>query len=467
MLKAKASRGSPRRTFMWQPFALVFLVVLAFSLQPSAFSEDWPRFLGPRGNGVSGESGLLEKWPTNGPPKIWWKAIGTGYSAPSILDGNLVLHHRVRDEEIVECLDPASGNSKWRYAYPSQFIDPYGYNNGPRSSPLLTSNRCYTLGAEGKLLCLDMNGKLAWQRDTGSEFTIPPAFFGVGSTPILEGNLLIVMVGGQTNSGVVAFDAATGKTVWESVGQKNWEGQRMIGFPGEPIIRWPAWEKQASYSTPVAATIHGQRHVLCVTRQGLVSVSPTNGEVNFSFWFRSILRDSVNAMSPVVVGDLIFISGAYQKVGSVLLRVKPDGKSVEEAWRSTVLEIHWNTPIYNDGYLYAFSGRNEPDARFRCVEFKTGKLMWDRDESFPSHSMMQPPVYGRGSAILAEGRLIVLGEGGLLGLFKLNPKEPEEICRSQISELHHPCWAAPILSNKKLYLRSEDRLVCFDLAKRN
>ena len=118
-----------------------------------------------------------------------------------------------------------------------------------------------------------------------------------------------------------------------------------------------------------------------------------------------------------------------------------------------------------DGYLYAFSGRNEPDARFRCVEWKSGKLMWDRDESWPAHSMEQPPVYGRGSIILADGKLIALGEGGLLGLFQLNPKQDEEICRWQVPSLHHPCWAAPVLSRKKLYLRGEERLFCFDLAR--
>ena len=440
--------------------------LLASALAVPLLAQDWPRFLGPTANSISRETGLIEKWPTNGPSKLWSKAIGTGYSAPSVLGSNLVVHHRLRGEEIVECLDATTGQSKWRYAYPSQFVDPYGYNNGPRCTPLLVPNRCYTFGAEGKLLCLDMNGKLIWQRDTGKDWTIPPAFFGVGSTPILEGNLLIVMVGGQPNSGMVAFDPLTGKTRWESVGRTNWNGLPMIGWPGEPIIKWPVWEKQASYSTPVAATIHGQRQILCLMRQGLVSVSPTNGEVNFSFWFRSRANDSVNAISPIVINDLILISGAYYNVGSVLLRVKPDGKSVEEVWRSTVLEIHWNTPIYHDGYLYAFSGRNEPDARLRCVEFKTGKLMWDRDESWPPHSTPQPGVYGRGSAIMADGKLIVLGEGGLLGLFKVNPNEPQEICRSQIPALHYPCWAAPILSRKKVYLRSEDRLVCFDLSAR-
>jgi outer membrane protein assembly factor BamB len=230
-------------------------------------------------------------------------------------------------------------------------------------------------------------------------------------------------------------------------------------------VHWKSWDKQASYSTPVAATIHGRRQVLCLTRQGLVSLDPKTGAVNFSFWFRSPVNDSVNAMSPLVVDDLIFISAAYYKIGSVLLRVNPDGKNVEEVWRGTALELHWTTPIYLDGYLYAFSGRNEPDARMRCIELKTGQLIWDVDESWPSHSTQTPDVYGRASSILADGKLITFGEGGLLGLFNPNPLKPEEICHCQVPQLHYPCWAAPVLSRKKLYLRNEDHLVCLDLAK--
>jgi outer membrane protein assembly factor BamB len=445
-------------------FAFWFLLTVGFC--SLAFSQDWPHFLGPHSNGASDETGLLDQWPTNGPLLVWEKQIGTGYSAPSVIGNRLVLHHRLGNEEIVECFNIATGTSVWHYAYPSHFVDPYGYNNGPRSTPLLENGRCYTFGAEGKLLCLDLqSGKLIWQRDTGADFDIPPAFFGVGSSPILEDNLLLVMVGGQTNSGMVAFDSKTGKTIWESVGQKNWQGQPMIGVPGEQKVTWKPWEKQASYSTPVVATIHGQRQALCLMRQGLVSVNITNGTVNITYYFRSQANDSVNAMNPVVLDDLILISGAYFKVGAVLLRVKADGKAVEDVWRSTVLEIHWTTPILHDGFLYAFSGRNEPDAHFRCVEFKTGNLMWDRDESWPAHSTPTPSVYGRGSCIRAEGKLIVLGEGGLVGLFKINPRQPEEISRFQVPHLRYPCWAAPVLSRKKLFLRSEDRLICVDLAK--
>jgi outer membrane protein assembly factor BamB len=441
-------------------------LVLCWCATQAAFAGDWPRFLGPHASGTSDETGLLDTWPADGPPLVWEKSIGSGYGAPSVIGQSLVFHHRIGDEEILECLEAATGKSRWRYAYPSHYIDPYGYNNGPRASPVLTSNLCYAFGAEGKLICVELQtGKLVWQRDTAADFNVPEAFFGVGSTPVLEDGLLIVMVGGQPNSGLVAFDAATGKTVWESVGAPNWEGVKMTGWPGEPNVHWKAWEKQASYSTPVEATIHGRRQILCLTRQGLVSVDPKTGRVNFSFWFRSRVNESVNAMCPVVVDDLIFISAAYYRIGSVLLRVNPDDKGVAEVWRGAGMELHWTTPIYLDGYLYACSGRNEPDARMRCVEFKTGKLMWDVDESWPSHSTRTPSVYGRGSSILADGKLITLGEGGILGLFKPNPAKQEEICRYQVPQLQYPCWAAPVLSNKKLYLRNDDHLVCLDLAK--
>src|SRR5256885_5853830 len=125
--------------------------------------------------------------------------------------------------------------------------------------------------------------------------------------------------------------------------------------------------------------------------------------------------------------------------------------------------MHWSAPIYLDGFLYGFSGRNEPDAHFRCVEFKTGKLMWDRDERWRPHSTPQPEVFGRGSCMLVDGKLIAIGEGGLLGLFKPNAQKVEEVSRWQVTQLHHPCWAAPVLSDRKLYLRSEDHLICLDL----
>lgn len=469
-------------------FAALVLVATSITVSPLIAAErpgsDWPRFLGPTADNISPETGLLEKWPTNGLPLLWEKAVGTGYSAPSVRGGLLVLHHRISAEEVIESFEAGTGQRVWRHAYPSAFVDPYGYNNGPRCTPLLTEEHCYTFGAEGKLICLDRKtGRMVWERDTSRDWSVPDAFFGVGSTPILEGNKLIVMIGGQPNSGIVALDPATGKTLWENVGRTNWQGVMTTGWRREEPYQWSGLEKSASYASPVAATIHGQRHVLAVMRQGLVSVNPTNGEVNFSHWFQSLANDSVNAMCPIVKDDLILISAAYYRIGAELLRVRPDGKSVEQVWRLPAqipnslpairatppqpLEIHWNTPVFVDGFLYAFSGRDEPDAQFNCVEFKTGKLMWSRDEHWQKHPPhgTQFPVYGRGSAIFADGKLIALGEGGKLGLFKVNPQRAEVISSFQVPQLGYPCWSAPVLSHKRLYLRSENRLLCYNLSR--
>jgi outer membrane protein assembly factor BamB len=453
-----------QRDFWIASFVSIWIAIIL-----STRAEDWPRFLGPRGDGTSSETNLLDALPADGPKVLWDAKIGAGYSAPSIRAGRLVLFHRVGKEEVVEALNIKEPKSEWRYAYATDYIDPYGYNNGPRCTPLLTEKFCFTFGAEGKLLCLDVNtGKKIWENDTAQNWKIPQAFFGVGSTPLLEGTTLIVMVGGQTNSGMVGFEADTGKVKWESVGARNWNGLPMTGWRGERTVEWneynPAYQKQASYATPVAATVNGARQIFCLMRQGLVSINPTNGAVNFSFWFRSEMNDSVNASCPIIVGNKVFISAAYYKIGSVLLEVAPDNKSVKEVWRGTALEMHWSTPILKDGYLFGFSGRNEPDAWFRCVEYATGKVMWERDERWVGHQKTAP-TFGRGSAILADGKLIALGEGGFLGIFKPNPQKCEEVSRWQVPSLHYPCWAAPVLSDRKLYLRSEDRLVCIDFAK--
>ena len=450
-----------------RPRQLWFLWLCFLSTQP-LFSDDWPQFLGPNANGISAEKGLIDSFPASGPPLVWEKQIGNGYSAPSVSAGKLVLHHRIGAEEIVEAFNPADGKSIWRYAYPSKFVDPYGYSNGPRCTPLLTTDRCYTFGAEGKLLCLELDtGKKVWERDTQKDWEVPEAFFGVGSTPIIEGDLLIVMVGGQPNSGVVAFNKNTGEAVWEGVGEKNWQGQPMTGWRGERTVDWKRFrqDKQASYSTPVAANVNGERLIFCLMRQGLVAVSPTNGAVKFSYWFRAEVDESVNAANPVVISNHVFISTAYYRVGSALLKVLPGNREIEPVWRSTALEIHWTTPIFHDGFLYAFSGRNEPDARFRCVEYMTGKVGWDRDERWRPYGAA-PNTYGRGSAIMADGKLIVLGEAGLLGLFRVSSEAAQELGRYQVPQMKYPCWAAPILSDGRVFLRSDKHLVAFDFAKK-
>lgn len=437
-------------------------IVVSAAGEPPRTGEDWPQFLGPRDNGVSGETGLLTKWPVKGPPVVWDKPVGTGYSAPSVRGNRLVIHHRQRHQEIVDCFAADSGKSLWTYSYETNFSDPYGYNNGPRCSPLLTADRCYTFGAEGKLLCLNLEtGKKVWLRDTAADWKIPDAFFGVGSTPILVGKTLVTMVGGEPDAGVVGFDADTGKTVWQSVAKK-------LLTPPEDNFQMD--DKLASYSSPIAATIHGKQHVFCLMRDGLVSLNPTDGEVRFSYFFRSRSFESVNAARPVIVGDELLLSAAYQS-GAALLKIKSDGKGFVELWKTRNLQTHWSTTIHHDGFLYGFSGRHENEGKLRCVDLKTGDIAWETDGA-PAEQPTgsdeaedaSAQFYGRGSAIMAEGKFIVLGERGLLALVEVNSKEFKEISRYKLPRMKYPSWAAPVLSRQRLYLRCEDYLVCLDLS---
>lgn len=444
--------------------------------------EDWPVFLGPRRNGVSGETGFPEKWPEDGPTVLWSKEVGTGYSAPSVRGNRLVLHHRIGGEEIVECMRADTGEFLWKHAYPSEFQDPYGYNNGPRCTPLLTENRCYTYGAEGRLLCLDLKtGQKIWEHDTQEEFDLPEWFFGVGATPVLEDGRLIVLVGGQPNSGVVAFDPETGEILWQNVGKDTWDGVE-TGWDRRPTYRWTGREQIAGYASPLPATFHVKRHILCLMRHGLVSVDPKTGDVNFKYWFRSRKRESVNAARPVVIGDKIFLSAAY-RVGSALLQVDRDGKGYTELWRNrTNMQAHWSTPIHVDGFIYGFSGRHESQGHLRCIDVETGNVTWqtngyDGDLSDLKHDPRSGrvidrrtgetipwPFYGRGSLIKVEDKFIVLGERGTLALVKINPERFEEISRTSYEAIGYPAWTAPVLSRKRLYLRDEETLMCLDLA---
>lgn len=457
------------------------MLCMAFTFGACA-AEDWPWFLGPRHDGTSAETDILLEWPENGPGVLWKESIGTGYSAPSVLGDKVVIHHRQQDREIVSCRFVSDGSVVWQHDYESEFSDPYGYNNGPRCSPVLTDERCFTLGAEGMLCCTDMkSGKVIWQHDLRAEFDLPDWFFGVGCSPVLDADRLIVPVGGQPNSGIVAFAIADGRKLWEAVGRKTWDG--VTDIHTEKPHEWTGSEMVISYSSPIIATIHNQKHLLCLVRQGLVSLDPATGHENFHYWFRPKVHESVNAARPVVIGDRIFLSAAY-RLGSALLKVNEDGTSYAEVWKdSDNMLAHWSTPIHVDGYLYGFSGRHENEGELRCIRLSDGKVMWQtvgftgdvrdlaRDRTtgkIMDKNTNKPvpfPYYGRGSLIRVGNRFIVLGERGTLAVVHVNPQEFREDCRASFDEIHYPAWAAPVLSAGRLYLRSEDWLLCLDLRK--
>jgi outer membrane protein assembly factor BamB len=417
--------------------------------------SDWPGFLGPLGTSVSTEKGILVPWPDKGLRVVWQKQVGVGYGMPSISRGRLFHFDRRGDKARLMCLNSETGEFLWKFEYPTDYEDLYGYDNGPRCCPVVDDDRVYTLGAEGMLHCVRAeDGKPLWKVDTKADFGVVQNFFGVGSAPVVEQDLLIVQVGGSpkgsegesfsdlkgNKSAVVAFDKHTGK------------------------VRYRVSDELASYAVPVMATIGERRWCFVFARGGLIGMDPASGKVDFHFPWRSNKYESVNASNPVVAGDRVLITECYGP-GSALLKVKPGGCEVvwsDEKKRDKALQCHWMTPIHHDGYVYGSSGRHTADAELRCVELATGKVIWSE------------PDLTRSSLLMVDGHFICLGEDGVLRLLKVNPKKYEEVSRlvvrdaSQTAEdapslLRPPCWAAPVLSHGLLYVRGEGRLVCLEL----
>ncbi len=302
------------------------------------------------------------------------------------------------------------------------------------------------------LHCLGaVEGDVRWKVDTKADFGIVQNFFGVGSTPVVEGDLLIVQIGGSpkgsdtedfakikgNGSGVVAFDKYTGK------------------------VRYRITDELASYASPVLATINGRRWCFVFARGGLIGFDPTSGKVDFHFPYRAEDFESVNASSPVVVGDKVFISETYGP-GGTLLQVKPGGYKVlwsdAEKKRNKSMQCHWMTPVYHDGYLYGCSGRHDFNAELRCVEFETGKVMWTQRG------------LSRTSLLMVDGHFICQAETGPVLLLKVNSNRFEPVSVMELTVpgtdtplLDEPCWAAPALAHGLLYLRGKDRLVCVEL----
>jgi outer membrane protein assembly factor BamB len=397
---------------------------------------DWPTFLGPEHTGVSRETGLLKRWPTDGPPALWKAELGETYAAPSVVKGAMIIFHRVNKEdgtaeEVIERIDPVTAKRSWRFAYPTEYRDRLGYNNGPRASATIDEGRVYTLGAESRLQCLDLEtGKPIWARNLHMEYFKEPRqnFFGAGVAPRIEGNALLLNLGDENAGCITAIDKNTGKTLWRS------------------------GEDGAGYCTAYCADVGTSRFAFFLTREGGLWCDVTDGRIRGQYRFRARDPFSANASSPIVIGDKLFLSAAYG-VGSALLQITE--KEFKEVWRNKALGAHWATAIHENGYLYGFDGRHEHEAELRCVRLSDGEVIWS------------VKGYERGSFIRADGKYIILGEDGLLALAELSPKGCKVI--STVQALGYHCWTAPVLSRGLLYLLQYNHrtdkatLLCLDL----
>jgi outer membrane protein assembly factor BamB len=399
-------------------------------LAAGAEAGQWPQILGPNRDGVAVDERLADLWPEGGPKTLWSRPVGSGFAGVAVAEGAAVLFHRLGDEEVVEAVDAVTGKPRWKSAFPATYVPAISDDDGPRATPVLAGGRVYVYGAMGYLHCLDLaSGRTVWSRDTYEEFNSkqpfrgepPEGYFGMASTPIAESGKLIVNVGGDAqNAGMVAFAMETGATVWK------------------------ATRERAGYSSPVAATVDGTRHVIFVTRLNVVSLDPETGNVRFQFPFgRS--GPTVNAASPVVLGDRVFVTASYA-IGGVLARIGKD--HAEILWQDVkLLASQYTTCVPHEGCLIGIHGRQDGrPADLKCFDPQTREERWSE------------PLFGYATLLKAGDKLLVLKTDGVLVLAEANVDRYRELARARIAET--TTRALPALSAGRLYVRDTRTLKC-------
>ena len=429
-------------------------------LTAAAHAADWPQFLGPSRDGTSTETGLQTN--LSKAVVLWTCPRGESYSAPSVAGNRLIHQTRFQSLEKVECRNAATGELLWSQESPTTYRDRFGYLSGPRASPAIDEDRVYTIGAQGTLTCLQLEtGNLLWKRDLIAEFELDTEFFGFTPSPLIEGDSLIINLGMRTC--VAAFDKRTGNTRWVSGNQ---------------------WGR--SYASPVAATFYGKRMLLVFAGGessppvgGLLCIDPADGSITARFPWRSPRSASVNASTPVVHENRVFISSSYD-VGGVMLEIQPDF-SFKEIYRTKAYASHWATPIRVDGFLYGFANN-----KLVCMNWQTGERIWrivpktgaDAFQTLESRrgggDRYRPPPgqdgFGIGSFIYVDDKFLTLGENGLLAWMNLSPNGCSIRSATRLFTASQT-WTAPVLRNGRLFIcqnlpdeSAPPRLICLDLA---
>jgi outer membrane protein assembly factor BamB len=363
--------------------------------------------------------------------------------------------------EKVECLDAATGALIWSNETRTTYQDRFNYLNGPRATPAIDSDRVYTLGVQGVLSCLSLqDGRLLWRSQLMEEFAVGEDFFGFCSSPLIEGDALILNLG--AGKCVVSLDKFSGATRW---------------------IAEDTWGR--SYATPVAATLYGRRVLFVFAggessppSGGLLCLDAATGKIYSRFPWRSPRYASVNASTPVVSGNHVFISSSYD-VGGIMLEVQPDF-TFKEIYRTKAYASHWATPILHHGHLYGFANN-----QLTCMDWETGTRVWREviklagiesqgaaGSGSGADQYREPPGnagFGIGSLIYADGRFLCLGENGLLAWLDLSPAGFRILSSVRLFNAEQ-AWTAPVLSDGRAYIcqnlpdsENLSRLICLDL----
>ena len=403
---------------------LLFVLTITF-LTKYCFA-DWPQFLGPHRNGTTQNESIPFEF-ADGEPEIEWEhSIGNGFSGPVVSNGHVVISHRKGNRAVTDALNIEDGKPVWAYEYETDYVDNFGFDNGPRAVPLIHSKSVFIFGAEGMLHSLDAkSGELIWKRNLRKELGSSKGFFGRACSPIIIGNTLIIQAGGK-GCGIIGLDPAKG------------------------TLKWKATDHEAGYASPIASKIGNQEIAILFTRTGFLCIEAISGKILIEKAHRATMHASVNAASPVLIKpDEVFLSACYG-VGASVWKINPENRKINKLWElKNQLDSHYATPVQFEGHLIGYHGRQETGTEIRCIESSTGKVKW---------SSGRIPA---GSITLANKTLIILTERGEMILAPANTDKFKPSARGQV--LGAETRAMPALSNGRFFARDKKKLVSIKL----
>ncbi len=460
MSRRDAARDTPGRLRRWVVgLALIASVVTRHAAQ----ADDWPQWLGPQRDGVWRETGIIEKFPSDGPAVRWRTPIGAGYAGPAVAGDRVFLTDRMLSEgarnptgqavfqrgtipgvERVLCLNDADGQVVWQHEYECPYT--ISYPSGPRSTPVVHNGKVYTLGAEGNLFCFDAeDGNIAWSRELKKDYHVEAPMWGFSSQPLIDGRKLIVLVGGKGTT-VVAFDTDTGKEIWHAISAKE---------PG--------------YAPPMIFQAGGRRQLIVWDPEAIHSLDPETGKEYWSQPFA--VKAGLTIPTPRKDGDYLFFTSFYN--GPIMLRLDPQKPGATVLWQGTSqserktdkLHAIICTPFIEKGYIYGVCSYGQ----LRCLKEETGERIWE-SLAATGATGSQNDRWANAFIVKQGDRFFLPNEKGDLIIARLTPRGYDEISRTHLLEPtsgamgRDVVWSHPAFAHRSVYARNDKEIVCVSLA---
>ncbi len=396
-------------------------LLVTTGLTAGVSAADWNQWRGPQRDGIASGFKAPATWSPEALAKKWTVTVGEGHASP-VIDGDRVLiFARDGEDEVMRCLALADGKEIWKQSHPVPYeMHPAarGHGKGPKATPTLAGGRVFTLGINGHVSAYDAKtGAVLWRKDFAPDYKDPSPAFGASASPLVEGDTVIVHVGGKAGGALTAFDVATGAVKWK------WDGDG----PG--------------YASPIVGTFGGVRQVITQSQKHCFAVSPADGKLLWKIPF--ITPHEQNSVTPLVVGDLVIFAGLQKAT----FAVKVSGASAEQVWESQEMTMYMSSPVVNGATVYGMS--NKQRGSLFALNAKSGEVLWKSEGRLGENASLTDI----GSALL------VMSTSGELTVQQKAGNELKEVAKYKVAST--PVWASPAVTGDKVLIKDKTTLVLF------